>query len=87
MRILAHQQMHEQSDRLAGGGQLVQSAHRHVDFVTDSVDVDEDHGGAFFQQDAAQSSNHSVSRIHTSRPLRMRYPAVASRPMPCPPCA
>src|SRR2546421_5444176 len=81
MRILAHDEVREQGDRLAGRGQVVESAHRHLDFVADSARFHQDLRRVFLEKDAGEPPDH------TSLPLFTRNPRVGIAPRPCPPCA
>src|SRR6185369_10876393 len=40
--VLADDEVRQQRDALAGGGQVVEARHRNVDLVADAADVDED---------------------------------------------
>jgi len=56
--VLAHDEVGVQADLRTGRRQAVEGAHRHVDFVADAVDVDEDLGRGFFQQGAGEAADH-----------------------------
>src|SRR2546430_1597139 len=81
MRILAHDEVGEQGDALAGCGQVVESAHRHLDLVADSARFHHDLRRVFLEKDAGEPPDH------TSLPLFTRNPRVGIAPRPCPPCA
>src|SRR5258705_2695817 len=74
MRIFAHDQMREQGHVLPGHGQVVEGAHRHLDFVADSGRLDQDLGRIFFEEHARQPADH------TSLPRFTRKPRVESLP-------
>jgi len=60
VRVLAHHRLHQQRDARAGGGQVVEGAHRHVDLVADATDVDQHGRGVLFEERSAQSSDHAA---------------------------
>src|SRR5258706_15983775 len=74
MRVLAHHEMREQGHVLPGHGQVVEGAHRHLDFVADSARLDQDLRRIFFEEHARQSADH------TSLPRFTRKPRVESLP-------
>src|SRR5471032_1435499 len=73
--------MRVKGDLTARRRQLIESAHRHVDFVADAVHVDDHLRRVPCDEFAADPADQ------TSLPRFMRNPAVASLPSPCPPCA
>src|SRR5204863_6867711 len=81
LRVLAHDEVREQRDTLADGGQVVEAAHRYVDFVADTVDVDEQLGRGFFGEGAGEASDHGAGLSAAAnfavgdraRPLAGRY--------------
>src|SRR3989440_4505081 len=81
MRILAHDEVGEQGDALAGCGQVVESAHRHLALVAASARFHHDLGRFFLEKEAGGPPDH------TSLPLFTRNPRVGIAPRPCPPCA
>ncbi|CAM2144516.1 hypothetical protein PT2222_160069 [Paraburkholderia tropica] len=58
MRVFAHDHLREQHDFFAIAGQVVERAHRHVDFVADAVAVDEQVRRVLFQQYAGNATDH-----------------------------
>src|SRR5690606_20170156 len=57
LRILAHDELSQQRHLVADIRQVVEAAHRHVDFVADAADIDEDLRGILFGEDAADTSD------------------------------
>jgi hypothetical protein len=58
MGVLADRQVGEQADLLAERGQVVEGAHRHVDFVADAVHVHQHLRRLFGGENAADTSDH-----------------------------
>src|SRR3989454_9462831 len=81
MSVLAHDEVREQGDALAGRRQVVERAHRHLDLVADPARFDQDLRRIFLEKRTREPADH------TRRPLFTRKPRVASFPSPCPPCA
>lgn len=52
LRVLAHHELGQQGHLGPGLGQVVEGAHRHLDFVADPVDVHQQLRRIFFQQDS-----------------------------------
>ena len=76
LTVLAHDEMRQQRHLLAVARQVVEGAHRHVDFVADAMYVDEHLGRVLFEQDSGQSSDHlmflaslSQSSVAYAQPL------------------
>ena len=67
VRVLADDEVREQHDALAGGGQVVERAHRHVHFVRDALDVEQELRRVFLEQDARQAADHGDYRIQGAR--------------------
>src|ERR1041384_4956305 len=80
VRILAHDEMRVERHRIAGRGQAVEGAHRHVDLVANARDVDEHLRRILGHQPSAQPPDHP------SLPLLRRRPLVEIEPS-CAPCA
>jgi hypothetical protein len=58
MRVFAHDHLREEHDAFAGRRQVVERAHRHIDFIADTVAVDEQMRRVFFQQNAGNATDH-----------------------------
>ena len=58
--ILAHDEVGEERDLGAFGGQVAEGRHRNVDFVADAADVNEDLRRGLFNELAVQPSDHDV---------------------------
>src|SRR5262249_62288482 len=87
-----HHEVREKHHALAGGGETVEGAHRHLDLVTDAGAIDGDLGRVLFEEDALDAADHAARlsparprRAPTIRPRRRRYPEGAMPPRPGPP--
>src|SRR6185436_11088587 len=78
MRVLAHHEMRMQRHGLAGGGKVVERAHRHVDLVADAGHIEQHLRGIFGYEGARKTTDH------LDRPRR--YPFTEKSPS-LPPCA
>src|ERR1022692_1034146 len=66
VRVLAHDQMREQGDAVAHVGQVVERAHRHVDFVRDTLHIEQNLRRVLLDQRTGKTSDHRI------RPRRTR---------------
>src|SRR5437899_4921047 len=60
MRILAHDEMREQRDALAGRGQVVERSHRHVDLVRDALHVEQKLRRILLEKYSGQAADHGT---------------------------
>jgi hypothetical protein len=60
VRVLAHDEMREQRDAFAVLRQVVEGAHRDVDFVRDALHVEQQLRRILFEQDAGEASDHDA---------------------------
>ena len=67
MRVLAHDEMSEEHDALARGGQVVERAHRHVDFVGDALHVEQDLRRVLLDEDSGEAADHDPRLWHAGR--------------------
>src|SRR5882724_460833 len=81
MRIFAHNELGVQHHFFMQYRQIVKGAHRHIQFISHTLHVQQNLRRIFFQQNPEQSSDH------ISLPFLTRYPVVANAPKPRPPCA
>ena len=70
MRVLANDEMGEKRDALAGGRQVVERAHRHVDFVSDALNVEQKLRRILLEQYAGEAADHGERA--SRRPRRIR---------------
>src|SRR5229473_4468186 len=74
VRILAHDEVREQAQRLAGCRQLVERAHRHIELVGDAADIDQHLRRVLRGEPPGEPADQ------TSLPFRTRKPFVESAP-------
>ena len=60
MRVFADDKLGVEMDGFANGGQVVESLHGNVGFITDAVDVDNDLRRIFLNQFACEPADHGV---------------------------
>ncbi len=58
VRVLAYSQMREQHDFFIQARQIVERAHRHLDFVTDTVAIDQQLRRIFLKKNSGKTTNH-----------------------------
>ena len=63
MRVFADDQLGVEMDGFANGGQVVESLHGNVGFITDAVDVDNDLRRIFLNQFACKPADHGVPPV------------------------
>src|SRR3954463_5804557 len=80
MRVLAHDEVGVERDRLTGCRQVVESAHGHVDFVAHAADADQHRRRMLGGEPPSQPADQ------TSLPFFIRRSSVANAPSR-PPCA
>src|SRR5882762_6610050 len=70
MRVLAHHEMREQGHALPGRGQVVEGAHRHLDFVADSGRFHQDLRRIFFEEHPGEPPDHGSYEARGYLPSR-----------------
>jgi hypothetical protein len=60
MAVLAHDQVGMQGDFFAGGGQVVEGAHRHIDFVAEALHIHRDGRRILFDERSGDAADHGV---------------------------
>ncbi len=69
--IFADGQMGQQAGLLSGRRQVVEGAHRHIDFVADAVHVEQDLRRVFLGQRAGEASDHRFASAMGFRFMRV----------------
>ncbi|MNN51760.1 hypothetical protein D3C81_1664200 [compost metagenome] len=58
VRIFAYRQVRQQDDFFTEAGQVVEGAHRHIDFIPDAVAIDQQLRRIFFEQYSGKTTYH-----------------------------
>ena len=74
MRVFPHDEMGEQRHALARRRQVVERAHRHVDFVCNPLNVEQELWRILLEQNAGKSADHRTCIFYAKsrRPPRIR---------------
>jgi hypothetical protein len=82
--VLAHHEVGQQRDRLAEGGQVVEGAHGHADFIAHAMAIDQHVGRVLEAERAGEFSDHGypgggVAAQGCTRPRRAASSAASAR--------
>ena len=74
VRVFPHDEVSEKRDALTRRGQVIERAHRHVDFVCDALNVEQELRRILFEQNAGKTADHWERTFYANskRPPRIR---------------